>query len=1395
MSLDIPQTTSIVDFVKKHYPKIVFKPYKLAYKNALGFIISDGQLLVGYINKNGNICKMVEPVNIDNLTKQNLEEIMRKIPTVEGFNESDKNKLIELFEESSDVISKKEHNEIVKELKDNLKKESANYQVLFDSKNDDVLLIKREYEDKLDKITKLYTEQKDQYEQCKQSVLAQKQEIVDNIKKYEDEIKNYVKSKDLKADELQELYNKMKDEKNSLEKTLEQMILNEKKNIEKLESDENLLKLKESRIIEIETAYKSILADKNKLENSLKELIEQQKSEKLNEEKYLQNVNVELSDKQTKLYELQALYENVKKDNDNLQEKIQILLDNEKKYVDKLSKTDKNDEEMQIRIKELENRFVIIQSEKDDLQNQVNKLLLNEEERQKALSEFEDSIRNKNSKIQELENKISSTIADKTLLEEELSNLKRLIESYSNKIAGEENRYNELQTKYDQIQKILIEKEQRIEELEIEYKKLSSISFENDQRVNELKESYKKVLEEKDILKNKIDEMTVIMQNLDKDNSKKEQMFLEMKQSIDLLEQELNSKNQQLEKILKDLENANNNYYLLQEQIQQKDVRILELQDIYSKIKDENNILQDSLDKAKQISQETEEKCSKEEKKAADIINEYNILLKELDDKKDKLSKLEENVKSITEELEITKTALSKSELKREYMEGYTTRCQKQLLEEKDVIISKIKDYNLKWMDWMGNVKGDYDKYKIKLINELQIITKNLKNLLQTKITDNKMAIKLRQAAKDIEAELKNTISNQLIEINSYKENVKLLEQQKVKYLSEIDKRDKKIDESKVEINQLRKDLNEVKKLLEQNNNTKIQISIDYDNCYNILQNFYALNNVFYRKQEIIKKLDDIIYKGIGSFQNLTESIKSNIITQFEIVKAEINKHIEFLDLKTYISSPNMNYLKNKSTRNKVPKEFCDSLSNLLDYWNENKSNYRDQDKILTNIYEDLSGAVRVYIRIKPLIGVEQKVKTIYMQTIENKKQKSLILDCSNAKNARHQTKSTFGEFYGIFDESYSNEDVYTGIPNSSVDPVTLKVDIGSLEESSENVSPGLYSTFKQVEDGYSVVIFGYGASGSGKTFTLLGSKGMPGLLHYGLSNLEGVQNIKIKYLFEQYYNDKRMNLNFAKIGGRIHNLVREVPQMRDFARNESSEFISRIPNSINLEKIQVNDLYLLTDIIEQYRIEQGRIKKTPNNPVSSRSHLYFVFEITFDTGKVGYITIVDTAGRESPLDIFDTFIDKEKTRLPSIMSPSGGEALIQKTMKEGLDISYTPKHIFEVLKEGFYINESINHLIYFFNNKNYKKTKISLQSQNLDKYNVTSYYVNPIEEENRINESNNCLTMPILKFLDNLSNRNKTDTDWRPTKFITILAVRQEEKYCDQIYETLEFAQSVKSS
>jgi hypothetical protein len=321
-------------------------------------------------------------------------------------------------------------------------------------------------------------------------------------------------------------------------------------------------------------------------------------------------------------------------------------------------------------------------------------------------------------------------------------------------------------------------------------------------------------------------------------------------------------------------------------------------------------------------------------------------------------------------------------------------------------------------------------------------------------------------------------ISDQLEQLNLRDEQIQMLQSHGNGFIIK-DESDDLLEEKHAEIKRLTNELESVRKLLVENNNTKIERVVDYDNCYSIIQNFFALNNIFYRKQEIIKKLDDIIYNNIGSFTQLNDTMKQNVKDKFETVKAEIQNHIAFLDLEKYINSPNFQYLKSKSTRNKVQENFCTELTNILEYWNENVKSYREQDIKLTNIYEDLSGAVRVYIRIKPLIGVDQKSKSVSIKEVSNKKQRTVNLSCQNKS-----INKTFGEFFGIFDETYGNEDLYTGIemtPPEINQPGSLQINVDDIIESSDNVSPGLYNVFKQVEDGYSIVLFGYGASGSGK--------------------------------------------------------------------------------------------------------------------------------------------------------------------------------------------------------------------------------------------------------------------------------------------------------------------------
>ena len=80
-----------------------------------------------------------------------------------------------------------------------------------------------------------------------------------------------------------------------------------------------------------------------------------------------------------------------------------------------------------------------------------------------------------------------------------------------------------------------------------------------------------------------------------------------------------------------------------------------------------------------------------------------------------------------------------------------------------------------------------------------------------------------------------------------------------------------------------------------------------------------------------------------------------------------------------------------------------------------------------------------------------------------------------------------------------------------------------------------------------------------------------------------------------------------------------------------------------------------------------------------------------------------------------------------------------------------------------------------------------------LTNYNPENYYINvsPTSSTKTIIPHGNCLTIPILQFLDTglVNNLEK------PTKFIMICAIRQEPSYANDVIDTLAFADSIKST
>lgn len=443
------------------------------------------------------------------------------------------------------------------------------------------------------------------------------------------------------------------------------------------------------------------------------------------------------------------------------------------------------------------------------------------------------------------------------------------------------------------------------------------------------------------------------------------------------------------------------------------------------------------------------------------------------------------------------------------------------------------------------------------------------------------------------------------------------------------------------------------------------------------------------------------------------------------------------------------------------------------------KMAYQHMEDIV-NFQEDIEGLVRVYIKFNPVINPTRA--DIYNYDIDTT---NLII--------KQNWQKSYGPFFGIFHTT--NIDLFIGektqIPTEDKtllegirknddfhinDTKQLSTDFTKLQNlQNENKIKlnGLFKSFEQAANGYSIILFGYGLSGSGKTYTLLGEQDEKntnlyhnGNIIYGLEYLsqQGC-TIELAQVFEQYYDDNfrtnddkskdkkretgkiqfkklfdQYKINDTKIRdkytptAKIATKNAELKMNFLFCRLYKYYCISDLENQFNhfvtskfdtsyiyQEDINLNIDYSINDnnlkfskvkltnifkAIDNERVRQKRVKETINNKKSSRSHLYIIFKIQNES-QTGYVTVVDMGGRENPYEIAKSYFKDPKQIT--------GESFFQDNKYSDVHIIHQydnnghnkPKITYDefkiIFEEGYFLNETINHLIYFL-----KKSMVS---------------------------------------------------------------------------------------
>lgn len=462
----------------------------------------------------------------------------------------------------------------------------------------------------------------------------------------------------------------------------------------------------------------------------------------------------------------------------------------------------------------------------------------------------------------------------------------------------------------------------------------------------------------------------------------------------------------------------------------------------------------------------------------------------------------------------------------------------------------------------------------------------------------------------------------------------------------------------------------------------------------------------------------------------------------------------------------------------------------------------RVNENVLLNFYEDLGGAIRVYVRIKGSIpnSVVSKDKD-YVQ----------FKGCWRPTDTE---PDLFGKFYNVYPENFTNKQIYTGcIDNNENGRCCLQSD-----------EKGICRLINQLQNGYHLVLFGYGVSGSGKTHTLFGNYDTkePGLVQMAIKN-SGAKKVNIHSIFESTYGNidfRSKQFNSGKFIKLYEKNAKEsvIPKNYRIEEEKIQELTYMIKRN-NENNITESDIFPILDIIDIHRLNQGRIRATPYNDKSSRSHLFIMFEFQFADTK-GYLTIVDTGGRESTLDILKTLCDKpddkpwqllsmllDKRTIPDyIRNHIFGEndASIQWARKRQDFPSFIAElntisllDVVDILKESIYINETLNQLILFFLEKQDKKEEIDAMTEqklpinDTDKANIYNTDLFFLGKPKKGKLGTDILGMyTVLHKIFDMVPGNKT-------KFVMLATVRPDNEMplCESTYDTLEFIEKVAST
>ena len=319
---------------------------------------------------------------------------------------------------------------------------------------------------------------------------------------------------------------------------------------------------------------------------------------------------------------------------------------------------------------------------------------------------------------------------------------------------------------------------------------------------------------------------------------------------------------------------------------------------------------------------------------------------------------------------------------------------------------------------------------------------------------------------------------------------------------------------------------------------------------------------------------------NINNNSNINNNIKTNKITSIKNINNNKNNNTNNIN-----NNANININKN------INKNINNNKKMNNNYNNVNNNNFNNTKN---NLNSDKKSSITVAIRIRPLNQKEVNLSSVEGIKVISTNSLLIANDSSINNKKANQIKEQQFFFDYVFDKNTSQQKIY--------------------ESTTKNLLPGII-------EGFNATVFAYGATGSGKTYTMLGTSKEKGIMPRSISDLFKLLNNKKSKVFT-------MKVSYIEIYNEIIRDLLLDGNIIDIHEDPVKGVFLQGANEIEVENTE--NFY---DIL--YSGNKNRtIGSTNNNETSSRSHA--VLRIILDNKDnnsndiiSGKFILVDLAGSE----------------------------------------------------------------------------------------------------------------------------------------------------------------------